>query len=418
MNSTGVKRVAIVVQRYGPGINGGAEVHARQLAEALRSHYEIEILTSCALEDSSWDMHFPEGRQEVDGYGVHRFRHPPRIRSSLRRLPLVPRLRFTFRKLLAKLNMFPLVLPPSTANDQHTLRWLEAQGPHVVSLISYLTEHPTRYSAVIFFTALFYPTAIGVSAVPSRAILVPTLHDEKSMYRPYFHRVFRYPRWIMYNSRAEMKLAHRLYGDDISPGQVCGTGIAVKPPEDSMVATSLNKYGLTTPYFIYVGRVNKAKGCAQLFEDFLLFSRKSKTPVKLVVVGRASMPLPREDCFIFTDFIVDEVKNALIKGAKALVIPSRFESLSLVLLESLALSTPVLVNSECEVLGDHVFESKAGKGYSNRSEFLLALEELLEMQEVDRKVLIDHGQAYVQTNYSWPVVIEKYRRVIESVIGS
>ncbi|MGL4574890.1 MAG: glycosyltransferase [Burkholderiaceae bacterium] len=418
MNSVAADRVAIVVQRYGPSINGGAEVHARRLAEALRSYYEIEILTSCALEDSSWDMHFPEGQQEVDGYVVHRFRHPARTRSSLRRLPLAPRLRFIFRKLLERLNALPLVLPPSTANDQHTLRWLEAQGPHVASLISYLEKNPTRYSAVIFFTALFYPTAIGISAVPTRAILVPTLHDEKSMYRSYFHRVFRYPRWIMYNSRAEMNLAHRLYGNNISPGQVCGVGIEVTPPEDSMVVRSLNKYGLTTPYFIYVGRINKAKGCAQLFEDFLLFSRKSEKPVKLVVVGRASMPLPKEDCFVFTDFIDDEIKNALIKGAIALVIPSRFESLSLVLLESLALSTPVIVNACCEVLADHVVDSKAGRSYSNRSEFLLVLQELLEMQEVDRKYLIDCGRAYVETNYSWPVVIEKYRRVMEKMIAS
>jgi glycosyltransferase involved in cell wall biosynthesis len=222
----------------------------------------------------------------------------------------------------------------------------------------------------------------------------------------------------MYNSRAEMKLAHRLYGDTISPGEVCGVGIEIKPPDAANVAIALDKYGLTTPYFIYVGRINKAKGCAQLFEDFLRFSRESKKPVKLVVVGRASMPLPEDDCFVFTDFIDDEAKAALIKGAKALVMPSRFESLSLVLLESLALSTPVIVNSECEVLADHVFDSKAGIGYRGRREFLLALQELMNMQEAERKSLIDRGQAYVETQYSWHVVVDKYRRVIEEVITS
>jgi glycosyltransferase involved in cell wall biosynthesis len=418
MSDTPQKRVAIVVQRFGLGVNGGAEVHARQLAEALRQHYQIEVLTSCALEYSTWDMHFPEGQQEADGYVIRRFSHPARIRNHLRRIPLIPRLRFKFRALLKRLNIIPLVSPPSTANDQHTLRWLEAQGPHVASLISYLAEHPTRYSAVIFVTALYYPTAIGVATVPSRAILVPTLHDEKSMYRPYFHRVFRYPRWIMYNSRAEMELAHQLYGADISRGEVCGVGIDIVQPSPSSVSALLDKYGLTVPYFIYVGRIDKAKGCAQLFEDFLLFARRNKKPVKLVVVGRASMPLPKEDCFVFTDFIEDEAKNALIKGAKALVIPSRFESLSLVLLESLALSTPVIVNSRCEVLADHVVDSKAGRGYSNRSEFLLALQEIMEMQEADRKELIYRGQAYVASNYSWPVVVEKYRRVIEEVIDT
>ena len=41
-------KLAIVVQRYGPAINGGAELHARYIAEHLARHAEVEVLTTCA----------------------------------------------------------------------------------------------------------------------------------------------------------------------------------------------------------------------------------------------------------------------------------------------------------------------------------------------------------------------------------
>jgi hypothetical protein len=39
-------KLAIVVQRYGADINGGAELHARYIAEHLAKHVEVEVLTT------------------------------------------------------------------------------------------------------------------------------------------------------------------------------------------------------------------------------------------------------------------------------------------------------------------------------------------------------------------------------------
>jgi hypothetical protein len=50
-------KIAIIVQRYGREINGGAEVHARLLAERLKEKYDVDVLTSCSLAYPAWDNH-------------------------------------------------------------------------------------------------------------------------------------------------------------------------------------------------------------------------------------------------------------------------------------------------------------------------------------------------------------------------
>ena len=52
-------RLAFVVQRYGLEINGGAEVHCRQLAERMSRHMHVEVLTTCAEDHYTWRNVYP-----------------------------------------------------------------------------------------------------------------------------------------------------------------------------------------------------------------------------------------------------------------------------------------------------------------------------------------------------------------------
>lgn len=45
-----MKKIAIINQRYGLEVNGGSELYSRQIAERLKAKYEVEVLTSCAVE--------------------------------------------------------------------------------------------------------------------------------------------------------------------------------------------------------------------------------------------------------------------------------------------------------------------------------------------------------------------------------
>ena len=58
-------KIAVVAQRYGADINGGAELHARYVAEHLARHAEVEVLTTCAQDYVTWANEFPAGVETV-----------------------------------------------------------------------------------------------------------------------------------------------------------------------------------------------------------------------------------------------------------------------------------------------------------------------------------------------------------------
>ena len=66
-------RIAIVVQRYGADINGGAELHARYIAERLSKHVQVEVLTTCATDYITWRNALNAGPEIVNGVQVRRF---------------------------------------------------------------------------------------------------------------------------------------------------------------------------------------------------------------------------------------------------------------------------------------------------------------------------------------------------------
>jgi hypothetical protein len=66
-------KLAVVVQRYGADINGGAELHARYVAEMLARRHRVEVLTTCAHDYVTWKAHYPEGSETINGVPVRRF---------------------------------------------------------------------------------------------------------------------------------------------------------------------------------------------------------------------------------------------------------------------------------------------------------------------------------------------------------
>jgi glycosyltransferase involved in cell wall biosynthesis len=405
------RRLAIVVQRFGTEINGGAELHALMLAERLARVMDVEVLTSCARDYADWKMAYPPGPATVAGLAVRRFAHPLRNPDGQRaRVPLVHKLRFLARRWLRRLPG-PLVLRPRGHADRDGHTFLARQGPHCVELVEHLRGSAARYDAVIFFAALYAPAALGILAWGRRSVLVPLLHDEKPMYLPIFHEVFRAAGAILFNTESERRLAARLYGIDTAAMAVAGVGIDIAMPDAARIEQARSRHAITGAYVVYVGRIDVAKGCRELLEAFETWVAADPA-ARLVLVGQAVMPLPPHPRLVATGFVAEDERDALIAGAAALVIPSLYESLSLVTLEAMRLGVPVIANAECEVLDGHIRASGAGLAYRGRRGLVAALGRMLALGADERARMAEAGRRYVQEHYAWPRVM---RLVVDAV---
>lgn len=387
-------RVCFVVQRYGLEVNGGAELHCRQLAEHLLPFCDVDVATTKAISYMTWEDEYTEDEEMINGVKVIRFGV-----KDVRRMDEFIIINQKFKDG----NMF-------TKQDQN--QWLDEQGPLVPQLLSYIKEKEDYYDAFVFFTYLYYQTVRGVPLVEHKAIVVPDAHDEPYLRMGIFEKVFKAPKAMFFNTEEERRLVHRkFYNHDIR-SEIGGAGVDV--PEVVDGNRFKEKYGLDN-YIVYVGRIDLEKNCPQLFHDFLTFKQTDKTGLKLVFMGKEVIPVPKHEDIVSLGFVSEEDKFDGIAGAKALVLPSQFESLSIVVLEAFTLNVPVIVNGVCEVLKGHCDKSNAGFYYYNTEEFVAMLNYLVAHPEVAAQ-MGRNGRAYVDENYQWQVVIAKLYSLIRFVM--
>ena len=383
-------RVGFVVQRYGTEVVGGAELHCRWVAERLAERHDVEVLTTTATDYLSWENVLSEGRQEVNGLPVRRF-PVTRQRRALR-----------FDDIANKVCFFE-------HTDDEERRWLEEHGPVTPSLVDYLRSHQERYDAIVFFSYRYWTTYFGMQIAPYKSILVPTAEHDRVLYLRLFRSFFKLPAAIAFNTPEERELIERVTGNPGLPGEVVGTGI-VRPdvvPTDE-VAPRLDLLG---DYFVYVGRIEPEKGCAVMIDHFLRWQRETRATATLALFGRSTMTFSENAHVRLMGVVPDGEKLAAIARARALVMPSRHESLSMVVLESWMMQRPVLVNGDCEVLRGQVLRADGGLYYRRYEEFAAAMDFLLrEKTLADR--LGRQGQAYFEANYAWPRILEKYERLL------
>src|SRR5204863_5612735 len=155
-------KLAVVVQRYGTEINGGAELLARSLAERLARFAQVEVLTTCAKDYISWRNELPAGRDTVNGITVHRF---PVSR------PRDPR-EFGYRSRW---------LFESRHSAQDELRWLDSEGPRSPALIRHIKQTQSEFDFFVFVSFRYYHAFHGVRAVANKAVLVPTAERDPAV---------------------------------------------------------------------------------------------------------------------------------------------------------------------------------------------------------------------------------------------
>jgi glycosyltransferase involved in cell wall biosynthesis len=384
-------KLAVVVQRYGSDINGGAELHARYIAERLARHADVEVLTTCAKDYVTWRNELPAGVGSVNGVAVRRFK------VKHERDPKV------FGRLQTR------VFEESHSFDDE-LAWLDAEGPTSPALVDHLTRNASSYDFCIFFSYRYYHAYYGALGVASRAILVPTAERDETIGLAIFPPVFRSVRAIMYNSPEERQMIQSVAGNERVPGVVVGVGSDV--PQNPQPARFRSKFNIRGPFAVYVGRIDENKGCPELFDFFLGYAKGPYAKLSLVLIGNSLLEVPRHPRIRHLGFLGDSDKFDAMAAADLLVMPSYYESLSMVALEAWALGKPVLANGHCDVLKGQCVRSNAGLFYESFAEFVETLS-AIEKHKWLSASLGRNGRQFFRDNYEWNVIERKYLEMFE-----
>jgi len=415
-------KVGFVIQRYGTEILGGSEYHCRLIAERLTSRHQVEVLTTCARDYVSWANEYPEGVDRVRGVTVRRFANA-RTRD------------------IQAFNQYSDWIFNNDHTRQDEMDWLEQQGPWCPALQEYLERNAQSYDVLIFFTYLYAPTVLGLKADPSRSILVPTAHDEPAIHLGIYRDVFSLPAAMAYNTDVEKRFLQDTFDIRTVAEETIGCGVDLTPlregaahdPEDEAALTFereplpahlrqrgaffRRRHRIDGAFALYGGRIDPGKGCEELFEYFASYVQAAppgKEAAQLFLMGTKLMPIPEEPWVRFAGVLTDQERLQALEAATVVIVPSPFESLSLLALEAFAVGTPVLANARSEVVVDHCRASNAGLYYGDRDEFVETLS-LLMRDERLRRAMGRNGREYVRRNYRWDIIIGKYEKLFTAL---
>jgi glycosyltransferase involved in cell wall biosynthesis len=388
-----------VLPRYWPGVAGGAETLVGNLARKLAGRGDqVEILTTCAQDNRTWQNLFPVGQTHED-------------KLSIRRFPVDPRDLETWIPIQLRINEGLL----TSLDDQFD--WMR-ESVNSVRLYEYLMEEAHRFDALFFAPYLFGTTFWGSQIAPEKSILIPCLHDESYAYLDIMRGAFQSVRGVMFNARAEQELAERLYGP--LPGGVVGMGFDSLPPGVNTSEGSF--FQERSPYVVYLGRKELGKNVGLLI-DYFLESKESEPllkDVRLVIVGGGDFEDLHRPAALRNKDIIDVThvseadKRRILQDALFLCQPSINESFSIVLMEAWQQGIPVVVHSHCEVTRQHVEEASGGLYFSDSKDFSAVLRRML-VDSLLRRDLGEAGRRYVAERYCWEAVLSRFDSVLEDI---
>ncbi len=297
---------------------------------------------------------------------------------------------------------------------------------------------------------LLVPSHVLPLIHPQRSVV--TVHDLGYLYYPEAHTLFQnlYLRWstrfnarsatrVLADSRATRKdlFRHFRIPEERVVVVYPGRDEALEPVHDREILEAVqSRYGLSEPYFLYVGTLHPRKNLVRLVDAFAeLTVRLQGLPAsagvgvagggatpKLVLAGGKGWlyreifdrvrRLGLEDCVRFTGYVPDSDLAALLSGALAFAFPSLYEGFGFPVLEAMACGTPVIcsnVSSLPEVAGDAALQvdPQDTEGWAAAMHQMLTDEGL-------RGKLVERGLKQVQ-NFSWQRCASQVLEVLEEV---
>ncbi len=412
------EKIALVTIRYGKDINGGAEYHCRMLAERLVDAYDVEVFTTCVRNYNTGINELPEGEEVINGVLVRRFKVAPVNKEKYKLYSKEEKPARKWRRLLFRigiLNCLATILPVWKYKHEAELNSFLSYPFYSPDMREFVRNNKDKYKVFIPVNMAESTTFFTAIEAPEKTILIPTMHNQGIFFKAIQTEVMTKVAYIGFNTEAEQKLAENVFGKHISPHSIISVGIE-KPEVASWVETQ-KKYKLPVDYLLYIGRVDPNK-MGKIFDYFVSYKEKyPQSSLQLVLVGGINfdqLPFERQDV-IYTGFVSDEEKMAILQHAKIVINPSKYESLSLILLEAMSQGKPMIVNGKCAVLKEHCVKSDyAALYYFEKNDFIDKLHKL-DMLEALRLEMGKKAIKYVRENYDWSVILVRLKNIIEII---
>jgi glycosyltransferase involved in cell wall biosynthesis len=348
------------------------------------------VFTTTAKDYITWKNEYPPGETLLNGVTIKRFK-------------------VMKKRDMNSFNKFSDWIFSHEHSYEDEIEWMENQGPLCPGLIDAIEREEMEQDIFIFFTYLYYNTYWGLRRLKGKKVLVPTAHDELPLYLGIMKEVFSAPDAFLFNTVSEKKLLSHHFSFDGKYQDTVGVGVEI--PSQLEASSFIRNYGIINPFVLYAGRIEKGKGCQELIENFLKYSRMNSR-LTLILIGERMMDLPSHPNVRYLGFLSPEEKNAAMASALITVHPSQLESLCMSALESLAVQTPILVQARTEPLRHHCLDGQCGLYYESFDEFKESLD-LVFFDPKLRRVMGKKGLNYVRENYAWPKIVQKYSKLFD-----
>lgn len=183
------------------------------------------------------------------------------------------------------------------------------------------------------------------------------------------------------------------------------------------------KYNLNSKKIIlFIGRIDEIKGTDLLINSFIKI-HKDLPNYQLVICGFDGGILKKlkdickkynvDTKVKFLDPIWGSEKISAYKSAEIFVIPSRYDTMTIVALEAAILATPIIITKQCDFN-----ELKKSNGAvlvnSNISDISKALKSTLKNK--DLKSMGKKLKKYVKNNYNWNLVSKNFEKMFRGKI--
>ncbi|MCX6705582.1 MAG: glycosyltransferase family 1 protein [Candidatus Woesebacteria bacterium] len=184
------------------------------------------------------------------------------------------------------------------------------------------------------------------------------------------------------------------------------------------------KYTIVSDYILFLSTLKPSKNIEGLIEVFNIISGRFPD-IKLVIAGKKGWlyesifervkKLKLEDKIIFTDYIPEEDKPALIAGAKIFCLPSFHEGFGLDVLNAMACGVSVVISDKGslpEVAGDAGVYVDPNSPKSIRE----GIVKVLSMDDIEYNKLVAKGLEQVK-KFSWEITALKTLEALDYVAG-